>query len=287
MRRTEVLQGLRVMKFEEIPDRFRSGRLSAQEASDWLGVSERTFRRWRERYDEAGADGLLDRRLGKVSPHRIGTDEVDRITALYRDRYAGWTVKHFHERASERHGLKASYGWTKSVLHAAGLVRPAPRRSAHRKKRPRRPLPGLMLHQDGSRHLWVGLSGISCAGRVEHQAAIALVKRSPKMTANWALAMHHSRGGIFHSFSERFKTRKRSFIAASSVGKWPLARTARRSLEFRASMALVTGIMILAPICPVGAVSAPTYGATIRDKGRRERASGEADEGGGLAGVSL
>jgi transposase len=143
------------MKFEEIHDRFRSGRLSAQEASDWLGVSERTFRRWRERYDEAGADGLLDRRLGKVSPHRIGTDEVDRITALYQERYEGWTVKHFYERSVERHGLRASYGWTKSVLHASGLVRPAPKRSAHRKKRPRKPLPGLMLHQDGSRHLWL------------------------------------------------------------------------------------------------------------------------------------
>ncbi|MGO1078124.1 ISNCY family transposase [Inquilinus sp. CA228] len=155
MRRTEVLQGLRVMKFEEIHDRFRAGRLSGEEASEWLGVSERTFRRWRERYDEAGADGLLDRRLGKVSPHRIGTDEVDRITALYRERYEGWTVKHFHERSVERHGLRASYGWTKSVLHASGLVRPAPKRSAHRKKRPRKPLPGLMLHQDGSRHLWL------------------------------------------------------------------------------------------------------------------------------------
>ena len=68
---------------------------------------------------------------------------------------------------------------------------------------------------------------------------MARVNRSPNKTANCALAMHHSRGGIFHSFSERFKTRKRSFIAASSVGKWPLARTARRSLAFKASMAFV------------------------------------------------
>src|SRR3954451_21951342 len=68
---------------------------------------------------------------------------------------------------------------------------------------------------------------------------MALVKRSPKMTANWAFAMDHSRGAIFHSFSERFKTRNKSFIAAESVGKWPLARTARRSLAFRASIAFV------------------------------------------------
>lgn len=155
MRRTEVLQGLREMKFEDVYDRFQRGRLSSAEAAEWLGVSERTFRRWRGRFDDEGASGLLDRRLGKVSPHRIAADEVDRIVALYRDRYQGWTVKHFHERAVAQHGLAASYGWTKSVLQASGLVRAAPRRGAHRKKRPRKPVPGLMLHQDGSRHLWL------------------------------------------------------------------------------------------------------------------------------------
>jgi transposase len=159
MRRTEVLQEVRKMRFEEIYGRFRRGRLSVVEAAEWLGVSERTFRRQRGRYEAEGPAGLLDRRLGRVSPHRIAADEVERIVALYRDRYAGWTVKHFHERASERHGLGASYGWTKNVLHAAGLVRPAARRSAHRKKRPRRPVPGMMLHQDGSRHLWLPALG--------------------------------------------------------------------------------------------------------------------------------
>ena len=78
-----------------------------------------------------------------------------------------------------------------------------------------------------------------CGRPVEHQAAMALVKRSPKRTANWAFAMTHSRGGILHSFSERFKTRNSSFMAASSVGKWPLALTARRNLAFKASMAFV------------------------------------------------
>ena len=147
------------MKFEEIHDRFRCGRLSASEAAEWLGISERTFRRLRGRYEEEGPSGLLDRRLGKTSPHRIAADEVERVVSLYRDRYAGWTVKHFHERARERHGVTASYGWTKSVLHASGVVRPAPRRSAHRKRRPRKPVPGLMLHQDGSRHLWLPVLG--------------------------------------------------------------------------------------------------------------------------------
>jgi transposase len=155
MVRAEVLQEVRKMRFEEILSGHKAGRLSAFEAAQCLGCSERTFRRRRARFEAEGYDGLLDRRIGKVSPHRIAADEVERIVSLYRNRYAGWTVKHFHERAREKHGLTASYGWTKSVLHASGLVRPAPKRSAHRKKRPRKPLPGMMLHQDGSRHRWV------------------------------------------------------------------------------------------------------------------------------------
>jgi transposase len=155
MGRAKVFQEIRLMRFEEILGRFGLGRLSAFEAAEWLGCSERTFRRMRERYEAEGPAGLLDRRIGKTSAHRVPADEVERIVSLYRDRYAGWTVKHFWERAREQHGLLLSYGWTKTVLYGAGVVRPAPRRSAHRKKRPRRPLPGMLLHQDGSRHAWI------------------------------------------------------------------------------------------------------------------------------------
>lgn len=155
MGRTEVLQEIRMLRFEDVYDRFSRGGLSSSEAAEWLGMSERTFRRQRVRYEEEGLSGLLDRRLGKASPHRVPVDETDRVLALYRDRYQGWTVKHFHERAVERHGLTRSYGWTKSILQATGLVTRARKRSAHRKKRPRRPLAGMMLHQDGSRHRWI------------------------------------------------------------------------------------------------------------------------------------
>jgi transposase len=159
MNRTALRQEIRKMRFLEVYERSRMRRLSYAEAAETLGVSERTFRRLRVRFEAEGEDGLLDRRLGKPSRRRIGEAEASRVSALYRERYSGWTVKHFHERARERHGLLASYGWTKSVLHAAGLVRPAVKRSAHRKKRPRRPLVGMMLHQDGSRHLWLPALG--------------------------------------------------------------------------------------------------------------------------------
>ncbi|HYI72433.1 MAG TPA: helix-turn-helix domain-containing protein [Skermanella sp.] len=154
MGRIGVLQEIRMLRFEEIHDRFTKGRLSAAEAAEWLGVSERTFRGQRARYDDEGLSGLVDRRLGKVSPHRVPADEVERVLELYRTRYAGWTVKHFLDRLVEHHGMGRSYGWTKSVLHISGLVRPAVKRSAHRRKRPPRLVPGMMLYQDGSRHLW-------------------------------------------------------------------------------------------------------------------------------------
>jgi transposase len=155
MRWTKVLQGLRVMKFEDVYGRWQQRRLSQTEAAEILGMSERSFRRWRDRYDEAGLDGLHDRRLGQASARRVPVDELNGMLELYRSRYDGFTVKHFHDKLRQHHGFERSYTWTKLKLQDAGLVAKAPRRSAHRKKRPRRPLAGMMLHQDGSSHRWL------------------------------------------------------------------------------------------------------------------------------------
>jgi transposase len=152
---TEVLQGLRRMKFEDIYGRWQERRLSQAEAAEILGMSERTFRRWRDRYQADGLEGLLDRRLDKVSARRVPVDQVDQVLSLYRERYPGFTAKHFHDKLRRHHDFKRSYTWTKLRLQDAGLVAKAPRRSAHRKRRPRRPLTGMMLHQDGSRHRWL------------------------------------------------------------------------------------------------------------------------------------
>ena len=155
MRRTEVLQGLRGMKFESILDRWRRRELRQEEAAEVLGMSDRTFRRWRERYEEVGLVGLHDRRLGKASAKRVPVDEALRVEELYRERYEGFTAKHFHEHLVADHGFRWGYTWTKTFLHARHLLEPAPRRGAHRKKRPRRPASGMLLHQDGSRHAWL------------------------------------------------------------------------------------------------------------------------------------
>lgn len=155
MRRTEVLEGLRRMKFEDVYGRWQGRQLSQTEAAEILGMSERTFRRWRDRYEGEGAPGLFDRRLGKASARRVPADQVAAMLTLYREHYGGFTARHFHDKLVRRHGFTLGYTWTKLRLQEAGLVARAPRRSAHRKKRPRRPLTGMLLHQDGSRHRWL------------------------------------------------------------------------------------------------------------------------------------
>jgi len=156
MRRTEALQGVRMIKFLDILGRYEAAEFSQLEAAELLGVGERTFRRWRDRYEEDGEAGLLDRRLGKVSAKRVPADRQAEVEALYRTRYAGFTAKHFHEHLARDHAFGWGYTWTKTFLHSKGLLERAKRRGAHRRKRPRRPLPGMMLHQDGSRHEWLG-----------------------------------------------------------------------------------------------------------------------------------
>ncbi|HEV7445075.1 MAG TPA: ISNCY family transposase [Steroidobacteraceae bacterium] len=143
------------MRFSNLLDRTGAKELTQAAAAELLGVNVRTFQRWAERYEAEGDDGLVDRRMGRRSPRRAPEEELERMLGLFRDKYADFTVKHFHEQLQKRHDYVLGYTVTKLALHAAGLVRKAPKRSAHRKKRPRRPLPGMLLHQDGSRHTWI------------------------------------------------------------------------------------------------------------------------------------
>jgi transposase len=155
MNKTAVHEGVRRMRFGSLLGRQERGEITQDEAAEMLGVNVRTFQRWAGRYSEEGEPGLADRRLGKRSPRRAGEEEIERMLGLFRDKYADFTVKHFHEQLTKRHGYTLGYTVTKVHLHRAGLVRAAPKRSAHRKKRARRPLVGMMLHQDGSRHTWL------------------------------------------------------------------------------------------------------------------------------------
>lgn len=142
------------MRFEEAYEGWNEGRLSQAEAAQMLGMCERSFRRHLARYEADGLDGLIDKRLRQALSRRAPADEVMALVDQYRNRHRGWNVKHFHSWY-KRGGGKRSYSWVKIRLQEAGLVAKAAKRGAHRKRRERSALPGMMIHQDGSRHEWV------------------------------------------------------------------------------------------------------------------------------------
>jgi len=124
------------------------------QAAEILGTSDRHLRRIRERYEQFGYESLFDRRRNHPSPRRVPFAQVEKVLVLYREKYFDLNIRHFHEKLREQHGIGLSYTWVKTVLQGAGLVARQRKRGVHRKRRPRRPLPGMLLHIDGSRHQW-------------------------------------------------------------------------------------------------------------------------------------
>lgn len=154
MNRTEVLQEIRMMQFEEVLRWWTEKRINQEDAARMLGVCSRSFRRYVDRYSDRGLEGLIDKRLEQVSARKAPVDEVMALVDRYQSRYRGWAVKHFYSWY-RRDGGRRSYTWVKNQLQAAKVVPRAPRRGAHRKRRERSPMEGMMLHQDGSTHEWV------------------------------------------------------------------------------------------------------------------------------------
>lgn len=145
----------RAMKVQEVILRAIDGRLTWYHAAEILGISDRQMRRWKVRYEHEGYDGLFDRRRKRPSPRRVSLETLRQVLTLYRERYFDFNVLHFHEKLVAEHGIGLSYAWVKTALQAAGLVAKEARRGPHRKARPRRPLPGMLLHTDASTHAWI------------------------------------------------------------------------------------------------------------------------------------
>jgi transposase len=146
----------RMMKAQEVILKAAAGKLKWWEAAEIMGVTDRTMRRWRERLNEDGYSGLWDYRTRSPSPKRVPMNTVEQVLQLYREKYFDFNVQHFHEKLRELHGIELSYTWVKTALQTAGLVKRRKKPGSHRKRRPRRPLPGMMLHIDGSEHRWFG-----------------------------------------------------------------------------------------------------------------------------------
>ena len=159
MNHTKVKEGVRRMRFEKILNRYEKRELTTLEASEILGTSQRNFLRQRIRYQEEGAAGLRDRRFKKRAHNRAEDSVARKMTKLYEERYRGFNIKHFHEFAQREHSLKFGYTWCKNTLEKAGLVKKSKRGGPHRQRRPRKPMAGMMLHQDASTHLWIPFLG--------------------------------------------------------------------------------------------------------------------------------
>jgi transposase len=144
----------RAMKLQDVMFRAMAKRLTWYQAAEILGISCRQMQRWKTRFEHEGYEGLFDRRRGIPSPKRVPLETVETVLRLYQEQYFDFNVRHFHEKLSSEHSLQLSYTWVKQALQGAGLVKPRRKRGKHRKRRPRRPLPGMLLHIDGSQHRW-------------------------------------------------------------------------------------------------------------------------------------
>jgi transposase len=145
----------RAMKVQQVILKAISGQLQWWQAAEILGISCRSMRRWKQRYERDGYDGLFDRRRRRPSPHRVPLETVHQVLRLYGEQYQGFNVAHFCDQLHEHHGICLSYQWVKTALQTAGLVAPHARRGRHHQRRERRPLPGMMLYVDGSTHAWI------------------------------------------------------------------------------------------------------------------------------------
>jgi len=142
------------MKLQDVILKALAKKLSWIEAAEIAGMSVRNMQRMRDRYREHGYNGLFDQRRGKRSYHRVPVETAERVLALYQEKYCDLNVRHFHEKLREQESIQLSYSWVKQALQGAGLVARRRKRGPHRRRRPRRPIPGMLLHIDGSTHRW-------------------------------------------------------------------------------------------------------------------------------------
>jgi len=143
------------MTRQDVIKKAVEGSINWIQAADILSVSPRHVRRLRERYEQRGIAGLRDGRADWARPRRIPAAVAEEICRLKREVYPDFSTRHFHEFATERHGLKVSYSWTKEILQMQGLAVKSAGRGKHRRKRERRPMVGMLLHLDASTHPWI------------------------------------------------------------------------------------------------------------------------------------
>jgi len=212
------------MKIKEVLTRAMSGQITWMQAAEIIGISDRSMRRWRVRLEEDGYSGLYDRRMRRPSPKRVALATVEQVLRLYRERYYDLNVKHFVEKLRQEHEIHWSYSWVKTALQTAGLVKRYPKRGKHRKKRPRRPLAGMLLHIDGSSHRWIPgfdrkLDMIAIFDDATSEAYYArLVDEESTATVMAALKQVIGQRGVFCSL---YSDRASHFVYTVKAGQAP------------------------------------------------------------------
>lgn len=142
------------MKLQDVLLRAMAKKITWWQAAEIIGETDRTMRRWRERLEDHGYSGLADRRKGKPSDRRVPLESCEAVLRLYQEKYFDLSMRHFHEKLREEEGIELSYSWVQQALQGAGLVKKRGRRGPPRGRRERRPLPGMLLHIDGSKQRW-------------------------------------------------------------------------------------------------------------------------------------
>jgi len=242
----------RAMKVQEVILKAISGQLQWWQAAEILGVSCRTMRRWKARYQRHGYDGLFDRRRRRPSPRRVLLATAQQVLRLYREQYRDFNVAHFCDQLREHHQITLSYQWIKTALQTAGLVAPRAKRGPHRQRRPRRPLRGMLLYVDGSPHAWLpdsapaqqdliaviddATSEVYCAFLVEEEGTrpVLAALREVITTQGLFCSLYTDRGGHF------FHTPK----AGGAVDKTQLTQIGRALAQL--------GIEHIPSYCPQG-----------------------------------
>jgi transposase len=193
------------MRFIDAYGQYEKGRLTCEEAAEILGISISTFYRKRQIYEEDGDSCVFDQRMGRISPNKAADSEVEFITRLFADRYRDFSVKHFYDFAKREHNVSRSYNWVKNKLTETGLVEKSSRGGKHRLRRERKPMVGMMIHQDGSKHRWIP------ALDYDLDLIVTLDDASSKITSCFLVEEE----GTFSSFQGVYETIKQEGVFCS------------------------------------------------------------------------
>ena len=231
----------RAMKVQDVILQAMAKKITWYQAAEIIGISDRHMRRWRERYEEGGFRGLFDRRRGKPSPKRVPMAVVERVLELYREKYFDLNLSHFHEKLASEHQIGLSYSWVKGVLQGAGLVARGRKRGVHRKRRERRPLPGMLLHIDGSRHRagnWEEAWLMPRFAKTKEFIEFSISCRSARPAAPHCCRCAKSSGLSWYQSIEVWKAHSSSRHYQSTFGQM---RSRRESVRSPGSLNLVAG----------------------------------------------